>query len=53
MRFYRSVEKVPDAKNDDDGVYLILLGVILKQMVPYTRFSIKVLQPELCDLSYE
>lgn len=29
-------EKVLDAKNDDDGVLEVLLGVILKQMMPYT-----------------
>lgn len=29
----KTLEIMPDAKSDDDGVYLILLGVALKQMV--------------------
>ena len=53
MRFYRSVEKVPDAKKDDDGVLEVRRGVLMKQMVPYTRFIIKVLLLILFYLSYE
>lgn len=39
---YKIVEKVLDARNDDDGVWSILLGVITKQIVPYRRFLAEV-----------
>ena len=39
---YKIVEKVLDARNDDDGVWSILLEVMTKQIVPYRRFLAKV-----------
>ena len=40
LQFIKIVEKVVDARRDDDGVLEVRLGVTTKQMRPYTRFSL-------------
>ena len=38
LQFIKIVEKVVDARRDDDGVLEVRLGITTKQMRPYTRF---------------
>ena len=40
LQFIKIVEKVVDARLDDDGVLEVRLGVTTKQMRPYTHLQL-------------
>ena len=40
LQFIKIVEKVVDARRDDDGVLEVRLGVTTKQMRPYTHLQL-------------